>query len=84
MEEKENVPIGPPLKIVDYKTVRKAKGWWLAVCLVEAYGKKQISLYLWQKKKGEWKRKQKFGIQTKAKWQDISSAVEGFLSQVDR
>lgn len=82
MEEK--VPIGAPLKVIDSKTIRKGKGWWMAVCLVESFGKRQIGLYLWQKKKEVWRRKQKFGIQTKAKWKEISEAIEGFIPQLNR
>jgi len=80
----ENVPIGPPLKLIDFKTIKKGRGWWMAVCLVEYFEKRQIILYLWQKKKGEWKRKQKFGIQTKEKWEGISKAIEGFIPQLSR
>jgi hypothetical protein len=80
--ETDQVPIAPPLKIIDYRTIKKGSGWWLAVVLVESFEKKTVALYLWQKKRGEWKRKQKFTIHNKEKWNLISKAVEEFIKSV--
>lgn len=82
-EHKETLPIVAPLKVIDYKTIRKGSGWWLAVVLVESWNKKSIGIYLWQKKKdGAWHRKQKFTIHTLDKWQAIKEAIEGFTNQL--
>ena len=80
--DNEQVPIAPPLQVLDYKTIKKGSGWWLAVVLVESFEKKAVGLYLWQKKRGEWKRKQKFTIHGKEKWALISKAVEEFIKRV--
>ncbi|MFH1246072.1 MAG: hypothetical protein V1662_06280 [Candidatus Omnitrophota bacterium] len=74
--EEEKIPIEAPLKVVDYRTLSKAFGWWAAAVLVDSWGRKQICLYLWQRKKDGWKRKQKFTIHDAEKWAQISSAVE--------
>lgn len=80
---KENLPIAAPLKMIDYKTIRKGSGWWLAVVLVESWNKKNIGIYMWQKKKdGAWHRKQKFTIHTVDKWQEIKAAIEEFIPQL--
>lgn len=76
------IPIVAPIKVLDHKTIKKGSGWWLAVVLFEAFEKKSVGLYLWQKKRGEWKRKQKFTIHGKAKWDLISKAVEEFIKRV--
>lgn len=80
---KEEVPIVLPLKALDYITITKAAGWWVAVVLAEARDKKQIGIYLWQKKKdGKWHRKQKFTIHNPKKWQAIQEAVGKFIPQL--
>lgn len=82
---REEVPLAAPLKPLDYITISKAAGWWLAVVLSEAKGKKQIGVYLWQKKlDGRWHRKQKFGIHNVKKWQAIQEAVSKFLPQLEK
>jgi hypothetical protein len=79
VEQKEPLPINPSLKVVDYRTIGKGAGWWSAVVLQESYGRKQISIYLWQRKKGLWKRKQKFTIQTAKKWEKLETAMKDLL-----
>lgn len=73
------LPIGPPLKVVDYRTVSKGFGWWAAVVLVESWGRRTIGLYLWQKKSEGWRRKQKFTIHDQEKWEMIANYVEEML-----
>ncbi len=81
---REEVPIVAPLVALDYITVTKAAGWWLAVVLAEARGKKQIGTYLWQKKQdGKWHRKQKFTVHNPKKWPVIREAIEKFLPQLE-
>ena len=79
----EILPIVSPLKVIDYRTIKKGSGWWLAVVLVESWQKRSIGLYLWQKKKdGKWHRKQKFSIHTKEKWELVSKAVGDLIKDV--
>ncbi|MFX0069404.1 MAG: hypothetical protein ACFE7A_05595, partial [Promethearchaeota archaeon] len=41
-------------------TISKSAKWWSAALLIEAYGKRHVALYLWNKNtEGTWKRKQK-------------------------
>ena len=82
LPDTEQLPIAPPLKVLAYKTIKKGSGWWLAVVLVESFEKKAVGLYLWQKKRGDWKRKQKFTIHNKEKWLLISKAVEEFIKEI--
>ncbi len=79
----ERPPIEPPLKVIDYRTLSKAYGWWAAAVLVESWGRKQICLYLWQRKGTGWRRKQKFTIHNEEKWGNITSCVEELLGQLD-
>lgn len=87
MAEKEKkveiLPIVSPLKVIDYRTIKKGSGWWLAVVLVESWHKRNIGLYLWQRKKdGRWYRKQKFSIHTREKWELISQAVDDLIKEM--
>lgn len=77
------LPIVAPLKVIDYRTIKKGSGWWLAVVLVESWEKRNIGIYLWQRKKdGKWHRKQKFSIHTREKWDLISKAVNELIKDV--
>ena len=83
LRDDEPVPIVPPLKVLTQKTVNKRFGWWSAVVLLESYGRKQVCLYLWQKKEdGGWKRKQKFAIHNQEDWGLIQGAVNGMISEL--
>ncbi|MFH1594327.1 MAG: hypothetical protein ABID09_06495 [Candidatus Omnitrophota bacterium] len=80
--ETEQVPIIAPLKVMTYKTINKRFGWWSAVVLLESYGRKQVCVYLWQKRGDQWKRKQKFAIHSQEDWELISSAVADMIGEL--
>ncbi len=80
--QEEKLPIKPPLQILKHQTINKQFGWWAAVVLLESYAKKQICLYLWQKRDSSWKRKQKFGIHSKEDWQLMKKAVELYIDEI--
>ena len=80
LRDEEQVPIVPPLKVIDHKTINKRFGWWSAVVLLESYGRKQVCFYLWQKKpEGGWKGKQKFAIHNQQDWALVQDAVETMI-----
>ena len=80
--QEEKPPIIAPLKVLEYKTINKRFGWWSAVVMVESWGRKQICLYLWQKKGDRWARKQKFAIHSQEDWGLITDAVEKLISEL--
>jgi len=82
IRDEEKVPIIAPLKVLGQKTINKRFGWWSAVVMVESWGRKQVCLYLWQKKGDRWARKQKFAIHNQEDWGLISDAVEGMISEL--
>ena len=49
--KEEKIPVESPLQALDYRTLSKGFGWWAAAVLLESWGRKQICLYLWQRKK---------------------------------
>jgi hypothetical protein len=78
----EKPPVDKTLNVLDHTTIYKTDDWWAAVCLVESFGRKQISLYLWQKKGDAWKRKHKFVVRSNSDWNLIKQAVEKFLGRL--
>ena len=74
--EEEKLPISKVYKAIDYITIYKNDLWWEAVVLFETYGRRQIGMYLWQKRNNQWKRKNKFGIRSPDEWVKLKTAVE--------
>jgi hypothetical protein len=72
----EKLPISEFYKVVDSVTIFKNKKWWEAVVIFESLGKRQIGLYLWQKKEDKWKRKHKFNVRNLDEWGKLKSAIE--------
>lgn len=70
------------LKVIQAVTIYKTDKWWAVVALVESFGRKQIATYLWNKKAGQWKRRQKLVIHTKGEWSQIKEAIESLLPQL--
>ncbi|MDP8230901.1 MAG: hypothetical protein P9L93_07355 [Candidatus Gorgyraea atricola] len=78
----EKLPIGPPLKVLDYRTISKGFGWWSAVVLIESWGNKRLCLYLWQKSDTGWKRKQKYTIHSQERWRLILGSIEELIGDL--
>lgn len=74
----EKLPVSESLNVIEGITIYRSEKWWSAVALMDAFGKKQIAVYLWVKRGDQWKRKNKFIIHTKKEWQQIKDAVEKF------
>jgi aminopeptidase len=72
----EKLPISEFYKVVDYVTIFKTKLWWEAVVVFETYGKRQLGMYLWQKRNRQWKRKNKFALRNLNEWDKIRKAVD--------
>lgn len=77
----EKFPVSEQLEVVEGTTIYKTDKWWSAVLVVKSFGRKQIAIYLWNKKGDEWKRRQKFMVTGKDGWAKIKEAVEKYLEQ---
>ena len=78
----EKLPISEKLSILKAETIYMTDKWWCAVALVEAFGKKQVALYLWLNKDNKWKRKQKFVLHSKKEWQDVKEIIEKMIEEL--
>lgn len=78
----EQLPINPALTVIEHIDIYHTEKWWKAVVITEGFGKKTISVYLWTKKDGKWKRKQKLNIKNKGEWLELKEAVEKLLEKL--
>jgi len=78
----EKFPISERLKVIKGHTLYKTEKWWSAIVLVESFGRKQIAVYLWGKRDGQWKRRQKLVVHNKGEWLQIKEAIEKLLPEI--
>ena len=79
----EKLPLSEFYSVLDQVTISKSSKWWSAVVLTEAYGRKNIALYLWTYSEGIWKRKHKFEIHSRTDWEKIKVAIETMLQKME-
>lgn len=88
LNNSENLPIEKNLPVSDYydvaggKTVFQSNGWWKAIIKIDqkgSYETEEVMVYLWQQVDGDWRRRQKYTIKSKKKWEDESEAIEAVL-----
>ena len=78
----EKLPISEFYKAIDHVTIFKSQKWWEAIVIFEAYGKRSIGLYLWQKKGDLWKRKHKFNVRNLDEWNKLKNGVEQLVPKL--
>jgi hypothetical protein len=82
MNEQKDFPISEALKIIEGRTIYKSGKWWSAVILLESFGRKQIATYLWNKRNGKWKRRQKFVVHNQEEWSKVKGTIEELLPRL--
>lgn len=75
----EKYPVSEKLKVADGITLFKSDKWWSAVVALESFGRKQVCIYLWNKREDKWKRRQKFVVRGHENWEKIKDAVDKLL-----
>jgi len=78
----EEYPVSEKLKVIKAKTLYKTEKWWSAVVLLESFGRKQVAVYLWDKRNDQWKRRQKLVVKNEEEWQRIKGAIEELLQNL--
>lgn len=78
----EKFPVSSALKVIEGITIRKSDRWWSAVVLLDSFGRRQICLYLWQKRQDKWKRQHKFIVRSKDDWELIKKSTEKLLAKL--
>jgi len=72
----EQLPLSSFYKVVDYITIFRSEKRWEAIAVIESFGRRSITMYLWQKKGDQWKRKHKFQIRNLQEWERLKGAIE--------
>jgi len=78
----EPLPVSDMVKVLRYQTLFKGGGWWAAVGLFEAFGRRHIALYLWFRRDGFWKRRQKFVFRSRDEWDKAKKAIESLAAEL--
>lgn len=78
----EKLPVWESYKVVDHVTIFKSNKWWEAIVAIESYGKRSISMYMWEFRDGKWKRKHKFTIRSMDEWNTVKNSVEQLLPKL--
>lgn len=84
MTEEEKFPVDETVHVIDGRTIYRTQKWWCAVILANMFGHDKIMVYQWQNRDGQWKRKQKFGINFAKDWVAIKSAIDEFIPKLER
>ena len=84
-ETEERLPISDYYEVVEHIDLFKSSKWWSSVVL---YGypkgtKRQIGVYLWIKKDGQWKRKEKFAIRNRGDWLLIRQSIDKLILKIN-
>jgi hypothetical protein len=75
-EVEESLPVSDKVRVLRYQTLFKGGRWWAAVGLFEAFGGRHVALYLWFKRDGVWRRRQKFVFRSRGEWEKTKKAVD--------
>jgi hypothetical protein len=78
----ERLPVSEKLTVLQSTTLYKTKKWWSATALLESFGRKQVAVYLWLNKDGQWKRQEKFLIHSKKEWEEIKGTVDRLIDRL--
>lgn len=79
----EEIPVHEKIKVLNSETLFKTDEWWKAITLQEAFGNKEVAIYLWRKRgEGEWKRKQKFTVKSVEKWDKIKGTMDEYIKEL--
>lgn len=75
-------PVHEDLDVQDGETVFKSDDWWKAVVLYEGYRGREIGVYLWQHRDGDWRPQQKYVIRSQDNWEQDRQVIEEFVDEL--
>jgi hypothetical protein len=80
--EQEKLPVHEVIKILEVRQVYKTEKWWQAAVLGEAFNKRFVALYLWQKKGDRWKQVHKLKVNNKRNWEQIRPLMDELVAKL--
>jgi hypothetical protein len=81
-ESTEKFPVDENLKQIEGKTIYKTEKWWKAAVVTEGWGKKALTVYLWQSKNNDWRVVQKYKIHRKDEWIKDKETIEQLVDKL--
>ena len=82
VSNEDKLPVHETIDVIEHITLYKTDEWWAAIALCESFGRRDISLYQWQKRQGKWKRQNKWRIKNQSEWLAIKNVVEQLISKL--
>jgi hypothetical protein len=82
--DESSLPVSDYLTVGDAATVFKTDDWWKAVVRIDGKGDwstREIVVYVWQAKEGEWRRRQKYAIKSQSDWEEEAEIISKHLKQ---
>lgn len=81
-EHMADFPLHEELDVIKGETVFKSNDWWKAVVLYDGYRGREIGVYLWQDRDGEWRRQQKYVIRSADDWETDKEVIDRFVDRL--
>lgn len=75
-------PVDENLKQIAGKTIYKTEKWWKAAVVTEGWGKKSLTVYLWQFKKDDWKVVQKYKLHSREEWDKDRAVIQELIEKL--
>lgn len=82
----DSFPVSDYYTVATGETVFQENGWWKAiVCISEkgSYETDEVMVYVWQKRDGDWRRRQKYVIKSLSDWEEEKSLIDEHLEYHD-
>ena len=84
----KNFPVADYYKdnIIDAETISRSGSWWTAVLVIRdpRSGDPFISIYRWQKRKGEWKKTSSIKLSTQKVAISLQDALRNLIHHLDK
>jgi len=78
----DEYPVSEYYSVSGGQTLFEANGWWKAILKIDqkgSYETEEVMVYLWQKRDGDWYRRQKYTIKDQESWSEEREAIESVL-----
>lgn len=70
------------ITVLKAKTIYKTEKWWQAIILGESFGRRSLSVYLWQRKGDRWRRVHKLKLNRREDWARIRDAIDELVKEL--
>lgn len=79
---KEQFPVDETITVLEGRTIYKSEKWWQAVILGEAFRRRFVAVYLWQRKGDRWRRVHKLKINSAADWSRLREVIDSLVKKM--